>query len=100
MISSIIKKAGTSSVQVLNELETQRAAIALARELDSHSDNARAEIVAGITHHIRHPPHRDQGSLSAVTAGDDEHSAAALPLRSQRGFGDLVRSSQSYGTGA
>jgi len=33
MISSIIKKAGTSSVQVLNELETQRAAIALARDI-------------------------------------------------------------------
>jgi hypothetical protein len=41
-----------------------------------------------------------QGSISAVIAGDDERSAAALPLRSQHGFGDRVRSSQSYGTGA
>ena len=39
------------------------------------------------------------GSISAVIAGDDERSAAALPLRSQHGFGDRVRSSQSYGTG-
>ena len=46
------------------------------------------------------PPHRDQGPRSAVIAGDDEHSAAALPLRPQDGFGDRVRSSQSYGTGA
>jgi hypothetical protein len=46
------------------------------------------------------PPHRDRGSISAVTTGDDERSAAALPLRSQQGFGDLVRSSQSYDTGA
>ena len=35
---------------------------------------------------------------SAVVAGDDERSAAALPLRSQDGFGDRVRSSQSYNT--
>ena len=41
-----------------------------------------------------------QGSISSVIAGDDERSAAALPLRSQRGFGDRVRSNQSYGTGA
>jgi hypothetical protein len=41
-----------------------------------------------------------QGSISAVIAGDDECSAAALPLRSQHGFGDWVRSSQSHGTGA
>jgi len=46
------------------------------------------------------PRRRDQGSISAVIAGDDERSAAALPLRSQQGFGDLVRSSQSYDTGA
>ena len=41
-----------------------------------------------------------RGSVSAVIAGDDERSAAALPLRSQDGFGDRVRSSQSYSTGA
>jgi len=39
-----------------------------------------------------------RGSVSAVIAGDDERSAAALPLRSQDGFGDRVRSSQSYNT--
>jgi hypothetical protein len=33
-----------------------------------------------------------------MIAGDDERSAAALPLRSQDGFGDRVRSSQSYNT--
>jgi hypothetical protein len=44
-------------------------------------------------------PPWDLGSVSAVIAGDDERSAAALPLRSQHGFGDRVRSSQSYGTG-
>jgi hypothetical protein len=40
-----------------------------------------------------------RGSVSAVIAGDDERSAAALPLRSQDGFGDRVRSSQSCSTG-
>jgi hypothetical protein len=39
-------------------------------------------------------------TCSAVLAGDDERGAAALPLRSQRGFGDRVRSSQSYRAGA
>jgi hypothetical protein len=42
----------------------------------------------------------DQGSVSAVIAGDDERGAAALPLLSQHGFGDRVRSSDSNGTGA
>jgi hypothetical protein len=36
----------------------------------------------------------------SVIAGDDERSAAALPLLSQHGFGDRVRSSDSNGTGA
>jgi hypothetical protein len=40
------------------------------------------------------------GIVSVVIAGDDERRAAALPLLSQDGFGDRVRSSQSYGTGA
>ena len=47
-----------------------------------------------------YPPVGIRGSVSAVIAGDDERSAAALPLRSQDGFGDRVRSSQSYSTGA
>jgi len=40
----------------------------------------------------------NQGFISPVSAGDDERSAAALPLRSQHGFGDRPRSSESYGT--
>src|SRR5262249_8311517 len=42
----------------------------------------------------------DQGAVSAVIAGHDEHGMAALTRRSQEGFEDRVRSSQSYGTSA
>jgi hypothetical protein len=48
----------------------------------------------------RDPDTQQEISVSAVIAGDDERSAAALPLRSQGGFGDRMRSSQSYDAGA
>ena len=38
--------------------------------------------------------------LSLVIAGDDERSAAALPPRSQDGFGDRAWSCQSYSADA
>ena len=37
-----------------------------------------------------------QGSISAVIAGDDERSAAALPLLSQHGFGPGSRRQRTF----